>query len=157
MIFGCRACRRSSRGTRWRPQSRSGAIPWIRPHATYQYHTISYHIKTYEQRRRMHTNQPPHPKKSISSLLRRGSIKGESSDVCVYAHVARAGGEGPGGTRTRIRGKATRAARLSETDGPEMRSAAHTLQGPPEAAAHQTCQCTLSDAHRYCVACAHST
>ena len=40
----------------------------------------------------MHTNQPPHPKKNISSLLRRGSIKGESSDVCVYAHVARAGG-----------------------------------------------------------------
>ena len=72
----------------------------------------------------------------------------------------RGGGEEPGGTRTRVRGRATHAARPSETDGPEMRSAAHTLQDLPKAATHQTCQYTLSNTcsihHHYCAMYAHS-
>src|SRR5258708_5157697 len=48
--------------------------------------------------------------------------------------------------RTRIRARVTRAGRPSETDDREMRSTAHALRYPHEAAEHQKCQCTLSNA-----------
>jgi hypothetical protein len=113
-----------------------------------------------------HINQPP-PQKIVSWLEKRnikGKKGGRGNDVCMFAYVARAERGRGRGLRTRIRARATRAARPSETDDPEMRSTAHTLQDPHEAAEHQTCQYTLSNAcsihqhqhrrhhrHHYCV------
>lgn len=120
-------------------------------------HIIPYH--------RIQTKPPTQKKKTIVHGQKDGikkekrGMSGEGSDVCMFAG---------GGLRTRIRARATRAARPSETDDPEMRSTARTLPDPHEAAEHQTCQCTLSNAcsihhrhhrhrrHHYCAAHAYA-